>query len=174
MKSKEERNRERRETYRWYRDHGICPQCRKREVAIGLKACPECLERHANWLAQYRQADPEKIWAYQRALRKRRADEGRCWACGRPTGTDKRTCPACLAKKRRKWREQHVYSVKPDGICKWCDEPVAPGYKYCEAHLEQKRAAMLHARQFLGLEKHAWRRMDTAMFKEMKKGDGKT
>ena len=38
-------NEYRRGTYALYAQSGICPKCRKRKIADGMKTCKECAER---------------------------------------------------------------------------------------------------------------------------------
>ena len=137
--TRDERNRRVRESYAWYREHGICPRCKTRDAAIGWKRCAECQYK----MYVYASA-PERYEKYrQTELNRyaRRRAEGICVTCGKqPAAPGHASCEPCLAKKRYQQRRAYRLKIRPTELCMRCDQPAVKGYKLCPAHLKQMRA----------------------------------
>jgi len=132
----------------WYKAHGICPTCRQRDAAIGFVQCPECIERESAYQAKYRERDREAYNAKRREERQMAKDHGICPRCMSNTAVPGMImCKTCLLKNRQKWNCNYVHVVKPDGICKWCDEPIVPGKKLCQQHYAKMRQVGLNMRE---------------------------
>ena len=132
----------------WYKAHGICPTCRQRDAAIGFVQCPECIERESQYQAKYRERDREAYNAKRREERQRAKDLGICPKCQRnQAAPGKIMCKTCLLRNRQKCKRNYVHVVKPDGICKWCDEPIVPGKKLCQQHYAKMRQVGLNMRE---------------------------
>lgn len=62
-----------RETYKWYKAHGVCVGCRKRDAVKGRVRCPECAAKARMRTRKYK-VDPVKrreyMREYMRAYRK--------------------------------------------------------------------------------------------------------
>ena len=56
-------------------------------------------------------------------------------------------CERCLLKNRIRWHDGHVFKVKPDGICRMCDQPALPGKKVCAVHLDVLRRNLVKANE---------------------------
>lgn len=139
------------ENYKYYKDHGICPQCGVREHAPGRVRCEICLAQNAE--SKQRQRDTENserrearlssMNTYQKKIRRERKASGKCIWCGKPLSAYSTCfCPDCRIKnqKRNELRkngiprsERHTY-----GICYRCGKnPILPGKKLCKACYEQ-------------------------------------
>jgi len=150
------------------RKKGICPTCKKREAAKGFVQCPECIEKRTNYNAMRRARDREAYNQSRREQKARLLAEGRC-ACGKPLAEGKKRCERCLLRNRQYRRENYVFKVKPEGICRWCNEPVVEGKKLCAAHYEKMFAVAAHARQY---NRGGWKKSNAMFFGRAK--DGRT
>lgn len=68
-----------RESYRWYKAHGICVGCKRRDAIKGRVHCPECAAKSREHMRGYMQkVDPVKrreyMREYMRAYRKAERD----------------------------------------------------------------------------------------------------
>lgn len=150
------------EDYLWYLARGICPVCRKRAVAIGLKACPECLEENANRCAAWKMANPELYKERRHARYQKARENGVCVNCGKPSGGKSR-CPRCAAKEYARRKANYVHIVHPPGACYRCDAPAVKGFKLCERHLEIQRATVAKAKPW-ERGKHKWKQTNESLF----------
>lgn len=135
---------------KWYLSRGICPICRKADVVGKLKACGDCLEKFNSYQRAF-WANRDRN-AYMKELRQRHIANGMCARCGKNKPEEGYvTCSKCL-RKERYWRrcyehEHQIRKVKPEGICRWCDEPVVPGKKLCQEHYAKMRQVGLNMRE---------------------------
>lgn len=150
------------EDYVWYLARDICPVCRKRAVAIGLKSCPECLEDNAIRSAAWQQAHPELYKARKQARYKRRREAGLCVNCGNPSGGKSR-CPKCAAKENARQKANRVHVVRPSGACYRCDAPAVNGFKLCERHLKISQDTMAKVKPW-ERGKHKWKQTNESLF----------
>lgn len=137
--------------YKYYKEHGICPQCGIREHAPGRVRCEICLAQNAESKQkkiesenlQQRQARLSNVNIYRRKMRSNRKDNGKCIWCGKPLSMYSTCfCPDCRIKNQRRNElrkngiprsERHTY-----GICYRCGKnPILPGKKLCKACYEQ-------------------------------------
>lgn len=145
------------QTYEWYKAHGICVKCKKHEAARGHVLCPDCMDRlRKNYYARVsKETEKEhrernaKAKEYERSLRAKRKAEHRCLNCGKPAKDGDIYCYECGLQVRRKDREkirryraehpEYEPRIKTDfspGLCSRCNEPALPGYKLCKRHYE--------------------------------------
>lgn len=86
------------ENYRWYREHGICPYCKKAYAEPGRTYCRYCMARKQT---QNERNDPGRVKrnAYNRERRKALIEKGLCTSCGkRKPIPGHRKCPTCHAR----------------------------------------------------------------------------
>lgn len=146
-----------RELYLWYKDRGICIQCRRERAAPGKVRCEECLAVEADRTYENRQKMPveqrkevnRRNNAKRIELRRTRAKNGLCASCGKPypEATTFGQCRECRNKRNRKKLEakmEHGYiprSERPTyGMCYRCGSPIDEG-KLCESCIEQNKRA---------------------------------
>lgn len=87
------------ERYYWLREHNICVRCGKRDAAINMVCCPECLEKQ-----QLRKRDRAHENAVIKARREKKKANGICQRCSRPVcATSKIWCERCrqIANNKR-------------------------------------------------------------------------
>ena len=157
------RNAERREEYRYYKEHGICVNCRQEEAAKGRTRCLTCLSkiaeqsraRHSK-LTEEELAEKNRIRREKgKALRDYRKANGLCDICGKPAYKHYSKCYEHYIYYKRyekKRREKKNKGYAELGLCRICGEPPAEGKKYCAEHLKQYREKMQFA-EAIRLEK---------------------
>lgn len=88
------------ELYHWYRDHGICFECKRRDAEPGRMLCAAC-KRERALRAEHRDPGGEKRKAYLRERYARLKAEGLCVDCGRRKAQEGHVhCARCLKKKQ--------------------------------------------------------------------------
>ena len=86
--------------YRWYRDNGICTNCKRRYAEPGKTLCTDC-KREKAAKADRRDPGREKRRDYNREWRKQKIAEGLCINCGKRDAVEGHTrCSICTRKKR--------------------------------------------------------------------------
>lgn len=142
--------------YKYYKDHGICPQCGVREHAPGRVRCEICLARNAeskrrqleSETQQQRNSRLSSMNAYHKKMRSKRKDSGKCVWCGKPLSAYSTCfCPDCRIKnqKNNERRKSGIpRSERPlYGICYRCGKnPVISGRKLCQTCCEQSINAL--------------------------------
>lgn len=133
--------------YRWYKEHGICPNCGQNEAAPGTVICASCKADRQwsrsilNRSSKCRETD--RIYHQKRFERLRKA--GLCLSCGKVKAeTGLVYCRACRDRKNalnRKYRKKAKYNKigiprGTDGTCVTCGAPVKDGYRLCEKHYD--------------------------------------
>lgn len=168
-----------RETYCWYKEHGICTRCGQRKAFHGHVYCEVCMEKSVNKSARYRLEHHEKYLKSQaesrQKLRARRKAEGKCIQCGRPAVEGQTLCAACRAVNRERSkqyrRDKYGYNGGSsavfqkriaEGKCMFCGEPQEPGYGFCARHLAAIRENMKKAQEAKG----SWKQIKDAKMKE--------
>lgn len=137
--------------YYWYKEHGICTECRKRKAFNGHVLCEYCMEKRSMY--DFRKNNTEEGLAKARKRMKdftdRRKQLGLCVSCGRPA-TNGTKC-AYHAAKQNEWKRRKRIRGNSDspgnkfsqrinaGLCMYCGEPQVTGYSLCEYHLEKSR-----------------------------------
>ena len=144
------------EYYHWYKDHGICVECRKEKAAKGKTMCPNCLSKIADkrWERYNRMTEEEREEKNRirreksKALRDYRRANGLCTICGEPVYKNYSKCYRhyiyCM-KYTRRGNEKKKKGYAELGLCRFCGKPTAEGTKLCAEHLEQYRERMKHA-----------------------------
>ena len=152
----------RKENYEWYKKRGICTRCRRERAFGRFTMCPECLEKNSQHAAEWRMEDPERSKASIRKVYWKRKAEGRCVDCGQtnPNASINCRCPTCARDQRIRQKTHRIMKVKPDGICRICDQPVYPGKKLCYEHWVVAKDQLLAVRP--GNGKHPWRQDEAA------------
>lgn len=121
----------------FYQSIGICPKCTKHKLFGDEKACPECRAKYTQYSKNRDREHYNEVhsnWA--RRVYQERKEQGICTRCGkRKAKQGQYRCELCIAKdlKTRQIRDWHL-SRYERGLCRWCDNPVEPGYKVCEYH----------------------------------------
>ena len=118
-RSREHTRAYKRESYAWYKAHGICPVCHKADIAPGRASCRACLDKQKERYAG--RAERVKDAAMARYAQLKAA--GLCVKCGHaPSEAGRVTCKACAARvaaymcQRRKRRAMMDYAEsKPAG-----------------------------------------------------------
>ena len=148
-------SKQQKKTYEWYKAHGICVACKKREAARGHSLCPDCMEerrdryqkKKALMTEDERKERNARSNEHTRAGRARRKRDHRCLNCGKPAKDGDIYCYECGLRVRRKKKEamrkyrmahpEYEPRVKTDfspGLCSRCNEPALPGFKLCKRH----------------------------------------
>ena len=145
--------------YKYYKDHGICPQCGVREHAPGRVRCEICLAQNAeSKRRQYEQETQEQrasrlssVNTYRKKMRSNRKNSGKCIWCGKPLSAYSTCfCPDCRIKNQKN-NERNKSDIPRSertlyGICYRCGKnPVIPGRKLCETCYEQSINALKSA-----------------------------
>ena len=96
--AKDHNNALRRETYYWYKEHGICAYCRTAYAEPGRVYCKACTVRQKE-LRDRKDPGREKRYAYNRERRAALIEKGLCIWCGkRKPIKGHRMCPTCHAR----------------------------------------------------------------------------
>ena len=141
------------ETYHWYKDHGICVDCKEVEAAPGKTRCLNCLSIRA----EKRREKDSKLTEEERAeinrikreksqkLRDYRKANGLCDICGKPVYKNYSKCYEHYLYHKRVTRQRNEAKKKgyaEIGLCRICGKPTAEGKKFCAEHLKQYREHM--------------------------------
>lgn len=144
------------ENYKYYKEHGICPQCGVREHAPRRVRCEICLAQNAESKhRQYEQETQEQrasrlssVNTYRKKMRSNRKNSGKCIWCGKPLSTYSSCfCPDCRVKNQRKNERRKSGIPRSErplyGICYRCGKnPVISGRKLCQTCYEQSINAL--------------------------------
>lgn len=130
------------EQYEWYKKHGICVKCRKRDAEPHRVKCLECSEKQ-RIIDSKRVRDKEEQAKIQRDLRKRRKEQGICYRCTKKA-THGVHCYEHFLYARRKGREKKSKKGFSElGLCRICGEPPVPGKKLCPIHHKEYSERMI-------------------------------
>ena len=156
--------------YEWYKTRNLCPRCRRNNAACGMTLCADCIFEAANRDIRYGTAKKTEL---AKARRERLKALGLCVRCGKnPPVSGITVCKQCQKKynaKNRLWyRENYVRTVRPDGICRFCDSPVVPGKKLCAEHMVSETAKLDKARAEgkCDTSNHIWRTFNKTTWKK--------
>lgn len=152
------------ETYHWYKAHGICVRCHHADAIFGRTLCPDCRDsEHERGRRRRERENAENREAYlekqREANRKRYAERkqaGICIACWRKVVSGHTRCLVHLAKDRA--RERATRGQKDPNECRYCHEPRAEGYAFCEMHLERAREIGRQIGKLPIPSDHPWKR----------------
>ena len=131
--------------YHWYKEHGICVNCGKRDAVPGYVMCDGCLElkRTENRKRRESAKEQETLQAYRKRHRKERLEQGLCPRCGKPLYAGHKLCYECVLENRRRakqHRENNPSTLKSGwkkaGLCLRCGKPRAKDKMLCEWHYQ--------------------------------------
>ena len=96
------------ESREWYKDHGICPRCKKRFNKPGRVHCEVCL---AEMVRSKNRRDPggENRKVYDQDRRARLKAKGLCPVCGKRKPAEGRV--ECAICRQNKWDSQKKYRI---------------------------------------------------------------
>ncbi len=151
-------NRQAGECRAYKKNRGICQDCGA-EIFPGETYCRVCMNRRNDMNRKRYQKDPNRMIEAQKRRKERYKEEGRCIYCGNPlSDADKSSglssCLECRLKMK-KYKLEHR-TIKPIGICRYCDKPAVPGKCFCPEHLQTVRERAENARSHIkqsGFEK---------------------
>lgn len=147
------RNAERREEYRYYKEHGICVDCKQEDAVPGKTRCLYCSsvraeqsQKRRDRLTKEEREEKNRIKREKsQALRDYRKANGLCDICGKPVYKNYSKCYEHYIHFKRyekKRREKKNKGYAELGLCRICGKPTVEGKKFCEVHLEQYREKM--------------------------------
>ena len=142
--------------YKYYKDHGICPQCGVREHAPGRVRCEICLAQNAESKQRQRDAENEEqrnerlsaVKIHHKKMRGNRKISEKCIWCGKPLSAYSTCfCPDCRIKNQKKNERRKSGIPRSErplyGICYRCGKnPVISGRKLCQTCYEQSINAL--------------------------------
>ena len=145
MESKEQARKRSKETYDWYKEHGICAKCGQHDAVPGRVCCELCLVNEAIASAKYRANTPEKdedrrvkMRARHNERRQEHKDAGICVLCNKPA-THGVYCIDHWVVNARKNQERYRKKnpIKRSertayGLCYFCGKPALQGKKSCK------------------------------------------
>lgn len=129
--------------YYWYKENGICVNCRQQKALEGETQCLVCkMDRREKSMNYYRSltVDEKRKHNLSSAIKKQWCREnGICYYCyKRPVEKEKKMCSICLAKNReraRKYRLKHGNNsrdwLSENDVCSFCGSPATYGYRTC-------------------------------------------
>lgn len=125
---------------RYYKRIGRCPYCLKEKIYGDEKSCPECRAKNAEYSKKRDRVHYNKVHAeWSKKVYEERKSKGLCVRCGKNRAKEGQCrCEACIAKdsKSRSIRTWHL-SRYERGLCRFCNNPLEPGYKVCKYHHQQ-------------------------------------
>lgn len=138
-------------TYNYYKEHGICVKCHRRDAALTHVLCDECAPK----VRRYEQhIDPSKLNEKRDKRMERyyyRKAAGLCVQCGKRKAYNGGVfCMDCTLRRRR--RRAPILAARKkktnfsEGLCMLCNEPALPGKKLCERHYKVRAANIEKAR----------------------------
>jgi len=161
------------EDYEYYKELGLCVQCKKDNAMVGSTVCPECADKKAEydrlrWEKLKKSSGfPEyqrKHLIYENNLRQKRRDAGICHICGkRPVEKGYARCYECLIERRKNRAKLDIpRSARPSyGLCYFCGEPVLADKKVCQKHYEIN---ILNIKPGMQNPYHPWQQMNNLLF----------
>ena len=138
------------EVYHYFKDRGICVDCKVEKAAKGKTRCLNCLsiKNERAMLKMALLSDEERAEMNRKkreagkALREYRKANNLCRICGKPVYKNHSTCYEHYLKHKRIDRERRKKNNKgfaEIGLCRICGKPVVKDKKFCEEHLEKYR-----------------------------------
>lgn len=139
--------------YHWYKEHGICVDCKEEDAAPGKTRCLNCLSIRAEQRREREsKLSPEELAEKNRIKRERgkklreyRKANGLCDVCGKPAYKGYSKCYEHYIYYKRyetKRRQKRNKGYTELGLCRICGKPTVEGKKFCAEHLEQYREKM--------------------------------
>lgn len=144
------------ENYKYYKDHGICPQCGVRVHAPGRVRCEICLAQNAESKRKRFESETpqqhdlrlERMNQYRAKMRAERKNDGKCIWCGKPLSKYSSCfCMDCKAKNQKNNAKRHIQIPRNEradyGICYRCGKrTTVEGKKLCNVCYEQSLTAL--------------------------------
>ena len=139
------------ENYKYYKEHGICPQCGVREHAPRRVRCEICLAQNAESSRRHRDKESKEqrnerlssVKIHHRKMRSNRKGNGKCIWCGKPLSAYSTCfCPDCRIKNQKNNERRKSDISRSEwpayGICYRCGKnPVVEGIKLCKECAEE-------------------------------------
>ena len=156
--------------YEYYKKHGVCVWCQRREAEPGKTLCYECAEKdrkraHDKYYANHEKSLENNRRGYARRREKRKA-LGICTRCGSRKAMPGHTlCLECNIKMNRYARERKRKNgaipkeARMEGLCIRCGAPVVPGKKLCRRCYEASCENIAKGRAIFQMQGriHPWR-----------------
>lgn len=142
-----------RESYHWYKAHGICVDCKQEEAAPGKVRCLNCLSIRAEQIRKRESELTEEELAEKNRIKREKSQKlrdyrkanGLCDICGKPVYKNYSKCYEHYIYYKRyetKRRQKKNKGYAELGLCRICGKPTVEGKKFCAEHLEQYREKM--------------------------------
>lgn len=119
-----------RESYWFFKKHGLCARCGKVSVFENETFCPECRVKRLEGAERYQKKHYRKHRENVSRCNKKRVEklkeQGMCVTCGKRKAVPGKTlCEICLMKKRDDYRKRNGYQIprherKSYGLCYIC------------------------------------------------------
>ena len=124
------------EIYQWYKEHGICVRCHKRDAEPHRVKCFECAEQQ-RIVDSKRVRSKEEHAKQQREITRRKKEQGICYRC-KKKATHGVFCYEHFIYSKRKDRERKTKKGFGEiGLCRICGEEPSPGKKLCPVHCKE-------------------------------------
>lgn len=145
------RNKEyRRARYQYLKENGICVDCGQAPSDKGRVRCFACRLAFNDYLRNTEESEARKAKHREREKRKYHhyKELGLCVVCHKNKTVDGSSrCKACKKKESNWFKRNYIPKYRPESVCRSCQEPPVPGYKYCTKHLQLIREAGLKGTQ---------------------------
>lgn len=155
LTQKEKKRKENHDSWYWYKEHGICPCCRKENSAPGRTRCYKCIDilregSHKNRKKPTREQLDDKKEKSKIAYQKLK-ENGICVNCRKRKALKGQVlCNECRMRRNKKSAEirhkngEIPISILFDGYrcCVCGSENTYKNFKLCKKHYEQKAAVM--------------------------------
>ena len=153
--------------YEFYKEHGICVNCRHEKARHGKTLCWRCAANYSDSEKSNRKPPSEEHKQYLKDRREQKRGNGVCVICGAEKATEgTTTCRRCREKaKRRAEERRRSRGVLPRSMmgtgeyCYFCGKPT-DGKKLCEDCYERCKSQMLYARTFKKKENDWFRKLE--------------
>ena len=146
--------------YDVYKQLKLCVHCGKEKATEGKTTCFTCAEKDSQRVKTY---DKERKSNYRKRKRELCDAFGICTSCIQREKYKGKECIECYLKRRRKYKEKVLDSNKIPrelwgelNLCAICGNPVSPGHKLCDKHLEIARENIAKAREQVDYSSHTW------------------
>lgn len=154
---------DKRETYRFWRDHQRCVICHEQDALTmnNHAYCSGCREKRRAYSCEYRRKHKEESNKYDKERKQRLKENGPCIQCGKPSKTGASRCALCAEKESRKRKEKIAklstinYPRGENGICWQCNKNQAiDGKRVCQTCYEK---ILYRVKNRGNWETHPWR-----------------
>lgn len=110
MNKKEYNRKYAKETYAWYKEHGICTRCHIEKAAPGRTTCNICAAIDRESAQEHYQKIRDKRMIYDKDRRSTLISEHRCTQCAAklPDDWTIQLCPECRDRKNARARNKYA------------------------------------------------------------------